>query len=250
MSVVSVRQSSVLGTVAHELRGPLSALQMTSELLDRDFDVLESQQVKVMISSIHRRALWLRGLMENLLTSASINDGQLQVVRRPTNIRNVVEDIRPVVEPLLARTQQRLRIRSSPQLPLVAGDERRLGQVLINLITNASKYSGIKTTIDLTIGVRSGKVRVTVADRGPGIPADMASRLFEPYYRAGRTDGDGMGIGLSVVRSIIEAHDGRVGVKKRAAGGSCFWFELAPLEGVVTSESSENETHDYERRIG
>jgi signal transduction histidine kinase len=78
----------------------------------------------------------------------------------------------------------------------------------------------------------------------------MASRLFEPYYRAGRTDGDGMGIGLSVVRSIIEAHDGRVGVKNRAAGGSCFWFELAPLEGVVTSESSENETHDYERRIG
>lgn len=250
MSVVSVRQPSVLGTVAHELRGPLSALQITSELLDRDFDVLEPQQVKVMISSIHRRALWLRGLMENLLTSASINDGRLQVARRPTDLRSVIEDVRPVVEPLLARTQQRLRVRGRASLPLVDGDERRLAQVLINLVTNASKYSGIKTTIDLSVGLRSGKVRVTVADRGPGIAPELAERLFEPYYRAGRTDGDGMGIGLSVVRSIIEAHGGSVGVKNRASGGACFWFELTALEPAVSSVPSENEMHDYERRIG
>ncbi len=250
MSVVSVRQPSVLGTVAHELRGPLSALQITSELLDRDYDVLEPQQVKTMISSIHRRALWLRGLMENLLTSASISDGRLQVVKRPTDLRTVVQDVRPVVEPLLARTQQRLRIRSRSALPLVVGDERRLAQVLINLVTNASKYSGIKTTIDLTIGVRAGQVRVTVADRGPGIAAEQAKRVFEPYYRGGRTDGDGVGIGLSVVHSIIEAHGGRVGVKNRAAGGACFWFELAALESLTSSPSGNSETHDDERRIG
>jgi K+-sensing histidine kinase KdpD len=250
MTVVSVSQPSILGTIAHELRGPLNALQMTSELLDRDLETLEPQQVKAMVASMHRRALWLRELMENLLASASATDGRLQVTRRVMDIRSVLDDVRPVVDPLLARKQQRLRVRSRTALPFVAADARRLAQVLINLITNACKYSGINTTIDLNMTVRAGQVRVTVADQGPGIAAEFSRRIFEPYERAGRTDSDGIGIGLSVVRSIIEAHGGRVGVKKRAAGGACFWFELAPVEGLSASLSGDIKLFEYERRLG
>lgn len=247
MSVVSVEQPNVLATIAHELRNPLSALQTTSELLDRDLELLDQAQVRSMVSSIHRRALWLRGLMENLLTAATVRDGHLQVVRRPIDLRTVVDDARPIVEPLLARKQQQLRVRARAALPIVIGDERRIAQVLINLVTNASTYAGINTRIDLTLTARGGAVRVVVGDRGPGIAADVAARLFEPYFRAGRTDGDGIGIGLSVVRSIVEAHGGRVGVKNRAGGGASFWFEIPAIAASALATSG---VADYERSVG
>jgi two-component system sensor histidine kinase KdpD len=248
MSALFVQRASDLSTIAHEMRTPLSALQTTSELLDRDFEELEQQQMRSMVSSIHRGVVWLRGLMENLLTAASVQDGRFEIHRRPIDLRDVVAEVRHLSRPLLARKQQQVRVRSARSLPRVAADERRLAQVVLNLVTNASKYSGIGTRIDVTISTRSGKVRVTVADRGPGIPAGSAARIFEPYERGGRTDGDGVGIGLSVVRSILEAHGGTVGVKNRRAGGSVFWFELSALAGFPLTQGSDFMAN--ERRVG
>jgi two-component system, OmpR family, sensor histidine kinase KdpD len=236
MTVLSV-QPSTLATVAHELRTPLTALQSTTEILDRDFEQLAPNEVRSMVSSMHRRVLWIRGLIENLLTTASLRDGRFQILRRPVDIRDVIADVRPMAEPLLGRKKQRLVVRGAPGL-LVAGDERRLGQVLLNLLNNASKYSGIGTKIDVTVAMRRGQVRVTVADRGPGVAPELATRIFEPYDRGGRTEGEGVGIGLSVVRSIVEAHGGKAGVKNRRVGGAAFWFELAPIANLASSPRS------------
>ena len=239
MSALAVQRPAVLATVAHELRGPLSALQTTTELLDRDFDILDSQQIRVMVSAMHRRTLWLRDLLENLLYAATVDDGQVKLHLRPVDLRDLMAEIAAVVEPTLQRKDQRLRIRTRAALPMVAADARRVSQVLLNLITNASKYSGAQTSIEVGVAhTRSRVVRITVADRGPGVSAEAARQIFEPYHRGGRTDGDGLGIGLSVVRSIVEAHGGRVGVKKRRSGGSIFWFELSSIGGGQADEIS------------
>lgn len=238
MSVISVRpRPAILATVAHELRGPLSAMATASEMLERDFDLLDLQQVKVMVSSINRRALWLRGLMENLLCAATVDDGRLRIQQRPVDLRALVDEVGLLLEPLLKRKAQRLRVRARPTLPFVVGDEHRLSQVLLNLLSNASKYSGTETTVDVAITMRPGAVRVTVADRGPGVTRANAGQLFEAYNRAGRTDGDGLGIGLSVVRSIIEAHNGHVGYARRGGGGAMFWFELTPISRALPEEA-------------
>jgi len=239
MSALAVQRPAVLATVAHELRGPLSALQTTTELLDRDFEILDSQQIRVMVSAMHRRTLWLRDLLENLLYAATVDDGQVKLHLRPVDLRELMAEIAAVVEPTLQRKDQRLRIRTRAALPMVAADARRVSQVLLNLITNASKYSGAQTSIEVGVAhTRSRVVRITVADRGPGVSAEAARQIFEPYQRGGRTDGDGLGIGLSVVRSIVEAHGGRVGVKKRRSGGSIFWFELSSIGGGQADEFS------------
>jgi two-component system, OmpR family, sensor histidine kinase KdpD len=248
MSAVSVQQPSLLATVAHELRTPLSALQTASEALDRDFDLLERQQMRSMVSSMYRRVLWLRGLLENLLTSASARDGRLQICRGPLDLRDLVDETRALVEPMLARKQQQLRVRIAKRLPLVAADERRLSQVLVNLVTNASKYSGIRSRIDISIAIRHRQLHVSVADRGPGIPPALARSIFEPYDRGERTDGDGLGIGLSVVKAIVEAHGGTFGVKNRRNGGAVFWFELAPMATIAPVEDIEDSKD--ERRLG
>jgi signal transduction histidine kinase len=226
MSVIFAQQPTMLATVAHELRNPISALQAASELLDRDFEILEAGQKRALIGELRRRVVSLRALTENLLSAAAIRDGRLSVVLRPVDIRVVVNDVTALVGPILDRKQQRVRARTG-RIALIAADERRIGQVLTNLLTNASKYSAAGTKIDVSASLSTrGHVRVAVSDRGPGIDRALMQRLFEPYERAGRTDGDGFGIGLSVVRSIIDAHHGRVGVKSRPGGGTTFWFEI------------------------
>jgi two-component system, OmpR family, sensor histidine kinase KdpD len=224
---------TVLATVAHELRGPLTALATSSELLAEDFLHLDPQQVKGMLAAMHRRTLWLQGLVENLLCAATIREGRLQLYRQSLSMSDLVEDVHAVVDPLLAQRGQRLRVRLPHHVPEVLADSRRLGQVLVNLILNASKFGAANTAIDLTVTARGDVIRVAVADRGPGVAPDQAQRLFEPYYRAPATAGsgkDGVGLGLSIVKSIVEAHAGSVGVESRRGGGARFWFEL-PIVG-------------------
>jgi two-component system, OmpR family, sensor histidine kinase KdpD len=218
---------TVLATVAHELRGPLTAIATSSELLAEDFLHLDPEQVKTMLGAMHRRTLWLQGLVENLLAAATIREGRLQLYRQSLSVADLLADVDAVVSPLLVQRGQHLRIRTPNDMPEVLADSRRVGQVLVNLILNASKFGAPNTSIDIGISARNGTVRVSVADRGPGVSPEQAQKLFEPYYRAPATAGsgkDGVGLGLSIVKSIVEAHGGQVGVESRRGGGARFWF--------------------------
>jgi signal transduction histidine kinase len=236
---------AVFSTVAHELRGPLMALATSAELLVADFDSLASEQIREMVVGIHCRALWLQELVENLLFDSGRREGRLTMHLQPLNLLEVVAEVRQVVSPLLRRRAQRLRIMdSAPAGPLeVRADGRRLGQVLVNLILNASKFSAPGRPIDVVLSAPAGSLRVTVADRGPGVPEELAERLFEPYFRApsipvapgsaglGATAPEGVGLGLAIVKEIVARHGGRVGVGPRRGGGARFWFELPALVG-------------------
>src|SRR6266513_3631737 len=131
---------TVLATVAHELRGPLTALATSSELLAEDFLQLDPQQVKYMLGAMHRRTLWLQGLVENLLCAATIREGRLHLYCQSLSLSDLLADVEAVVGPLLEQRGQRLRVRFAHHAPEVLGDSRRLGQVLVNLILNASKF--------------------------------------------------------------------------------------------------------------
>src|SRR5690348_11949270 len=156
---------TVLATVAHELRGPLTALATSSELLAEDYLHLDPEQVKSMLGAMHRRTLWLQGLVENLLCAATIREGRLQLNRQALRPAEVVEEVEAVVGPLLEQRGQHLRVRIGGDVPEILADSRRLGQVFINLILNASKFGAPNTRIDLTISMRNGAVRIAVADR-------------------------------------------------------------------------------------
>jgi signal transduction histidine kinase len=231
---------TVLATVAHELRGPLTALATSSELLAEDFAHLDPEQVKSMLGAMHRRTLWLQGLVENLLFAATIREGRMQLHCQALSMLDVIADVEAVVGPLLEQRGQRLRVRMGNDLPDVHADSRRLGQVFVNLILNASKFGPPNTPIDVSLSIRDAYIHVTVADRGPGVSTDRAQRLFEPYYRDPSTAGggkDGVGLGLSIVKSIVEAHGGQVGVESRRGGGARFWFTLPSAGRGVSAKS-------------
>ncbi|MDQ3700690.1 MAG: ATP-binding protein [Chloroflexota bacterium] len=222
----------VFSMVAHELRGPLMALTTSSELLVEDFAVLAPEQIRDMVGGIHCRALWLQGLVENLLAAATLQEGRLHLHIQPTNLIEVVTEVQQVVQPLLQRRGQRLRIRARGPLPDVAADSRRIGQVLVNLVLNASKFSPVGSDVEVTLGRKGDGVQVSVLDRGPGLPPELAERLFEPFYRsptAEQSGQEGIGLGLAIVKSIVERHGGRVGAENRPQGGARFWFALPQL---------------------
>jgi two-component system sensor histidine kinase KdpD len=215
--------------VAHELRAPISALVAGSEILADRLESIDPEQLREMVSVIHRGTLWMQGIVENLLCASSINAGRFYLQRHWVEPLEMIAEVQPVVAPMLSKKQQVLRTSSRGVRRSVWADGRRMGQVLVNLISNASKFTPPGEPIDLFVYSRPDYLRVTVADRGPGLAPGTASRLFEPFFRAAQTEGlsqEGMGLGLSIVKSIVESHGGRVGARNRRGGGARFWFEL------------------------
>jgi len=113
-------------------------------------------------------------------------------------------------------------------LPAVQADPARMTQVVVNLLTNASKYSPAGATITVEVAQIDGCLRVSVGDEGPGISPAERANLFHRFVRLESVDREqyGIGLGLYVVKTVVEAHDGRVGIQDRPEGGSTFWFEL------------------------
>ncbi len=226
-------RSYFLATVSHEFRTPLSTLNASIELLMNEAETMTGAEMRELLKPTYLGLRSLQTLIDNLLESSSIEAGQFSIHPQPVEINQVLTDALYVVQPMLDRRQQLLVLTEPTHLPVLYADPTRLVQVFVNLISNASKYSPSGQTIELHIEPDEEKVRISISDRGPGIPPDERANLFRRFVRlsAGESQSSsstqyGIGLGLYVVKKIVEAHAGRVGVDERPGGGSIFWFEL------------------------
>lgn len=231
----SLRQlrSYFLANITHEFRTPLSTLNASLELLMDDVDTLSPAEIRELLRPLHLSLLGLRTLIDNLLESSSIEAGRFTLRKRPGDLNQIIGAALQMVQPLLERRRQSVSLTAAPDLPVVEVDAPRLTQALVNLLTNASKYSDIGSAIDLTVEQRADAIRIAVADRGPGVPAAERAALFGRFVRVDKPDKEqyGIGLGLSVVKSTVEAHGGRAGIDNRTGGGAIFWFELPLKKG-------------------
>ena len=221
-----------LANIAHEFRTPLTALAASTELLLDQAPDLSRAELQELIGSLHLGVLGLQTLIDNLLEGASIETGRFRVYTRPVVLKSIVAEAGRVMQPLLNKYQQRLNIQLPPETLWVQADPRRTTQVLINLLSNAGKYGPDNAAIDVGAVVEGDWVRVTVADRGPGIPAAYRHDLFRQFIHPSENNSEaqyGAGLGLSVVKAIVEAQGGQVGVEDRPGGGAVFWVTI-PLE--------------------
>jgi signal transduction histidine kinase len=218
-----------LGSVTHEFRTPLAALRASVEFLVDEMTHLSRTEINELLRSIHMSVTGLQTLIDNLLESVSIEAGQFAIHPGPLEMDEVVQDAGRIMQPLLTRRNQELVVEMEPDLPLVAGDPIRLTQVLVNLLANASKYGPMGQSIRLSLtAVADNVVRVTVSDQGPGISPAVEEQLFRRFARLNKQQGaqHGLGLGLWVVKAIVTAHGGDVGVTAGADGGALFWFTL------------------------
>jgi signal transduction histidine kinase len=222
-----------LANVAHEFRTPLSALAASVELLLDQAPDLTAGELEELLTSLHLGVLGLQTLIDNLLESASIETGHFRVHPRPSNLGDIIGDAVDTMQPILDKHGQGLVVELPAAIPVVQADPRRTVQVLINLLSNASKYGPDDAEIELRVTADKRLVRIAVADSGPGIPADYRPDLFRRFVhaRSGNNKAQvGVGLGLSVVKAIVEAQGGQVGVEGQDGGGSVFWFTL-PVAG-------------------
>lgn len=221
-----------LANVSHEFRTPLSALAASAELLRDQAPELSPAELQELLISLHLGIISLQTLVDNLLESASIEAGRFRVHARPAELGNIIFEATRLLEPLAEKHNQRFVLDLPDTLPIVRADPRRTIQVLVNLLSNAIKYGPDQADITVAAALEPEWVRLTVADRGSGIPPAHRRELFSRFvYPAsdGGTAPYGVGLGLSVVKAVVEAQGGQAGVEDRPGGGSVFWFTL-PVE--------------------
>jgi len=226
-------RSYFLANISHEFRTPLAALKASVELLldgVREFSLDETQEL---VRSIHFSVTALQTLIDNLLESVSIEAGRFRVRRKRTDLNVVVDEAKMIMKPLLERRNQPLVIDLPENLPKVIVDPMRMTQVLVNLLSNASKYGPIDQPIEVCIDLEANdSLKVSVTDRGTGVFAEDKANVFRRFVRLDQKDQAqyGIGLGLSVVKTIVESHGVMVGLDERLGGGSIFWFTIPIVE--------------------
>jgi signal transduction histidine kinase len=226
-----------LASASHEFRTPLTAVAASVELLIDQAADLSPEDLRELLATLHLGVLNLHKLVDNLLESASIEAGRFRVRPRPAGLGDIIAEATATMQPLLDRHGQRLIVELPAAIPVVLADPRRVVQVLVNLLSNASNaqrgLSDSEITISAVMEGAGRTVRVLVADQGPGIPPAQRAELLKgrrfvaPPAGADPTGPTGFGLGLSVVKAIVAAHGGQLGIGDRAGGGAVVWFTLS-----------------------
>lgn len=215
-----------LAMVAHELRGPLAPMRNAVAILGRG----RPEDTHRMQLIIERQVAQMSRMIEDLIDISRTRCGRLAIAKERVSVPEIVEQAREACAPMLARRGQRLIIDGDAQVLDVMADPGRLLQILGNLLGNASKYSPDGKDIRLEVSSPGGHVALKVSDEGIGISAEALAHVFEPFMqepRASNFNHSGLGVGLSVVRELVDAHAGTVGVRSAGAGcGSCFVVTL------------------------
>lgn len=219
-----------LGMVSHELRTPITAVLGNARLLRRNDEKLSREVRAESLRDIETEAERLQRVVENMLTLSRLERG-VKVELEPVLLQRAVE--RAAARHRSRYPERMIDVRFEGNLPPVLAQEEYLDQVLQNLISNAEKYGAPDQPIELEVGRRAGRMRVSVSDRGPGIDGKRKERIFEPFVRlaeAQQSVSEGVGLGLPVCRRLVEVLGGELDVSERPGGGSCFWFELPAIE--------------------
>ncbi len=210
-------RDTILANISHEFRTPLAAQLASIELLRDGADTMPPEAQARLVRSLEHGAQRLAWLIDNLLESVRIESGQLGIRRQTFHLADIVDAARELVEPLLDRRAQSLVVERLSELPPLTGDRERLVQVFVNLLANASKFAPRDSRILIGCTFREpGQILAWVEDEGPG-PADVGDTLlFEAFRRSSGDDPEasGLGLGLFIVRSIVERHGGRVWLER------------------------------------
>jgi signal transduction histidine kinase len=228
-------KADFVANVSHDLKTPLSLIRMFGETLEmgRVTDESARQQYYRVITRESER---LSRLIDNVLDFSRIEGGGRKYDLAPTAVEPLVREILDAFSFPLTQEGFKLEVAVAPDLPPVLVDAEAVGQALANLVDNAIKYSGESKSLRVEASIEAGHLALTVEDKGIGIPPAEQERIFEKFYRVGRSETQGRrgsGVGLALVRHVAAGHGGRVTVASRPGEGSRFtiWLPLSPSRG-------------------
>jgi two-component system phosphate regulon sensor histidine kinase PhoR len=244
-------KTDFVSSVSHDLRTPLTSIRMFTEtlLLGRVKTEEERHECLQIIAQETER---LSRLTERILDFSRMEAGRKPYTMAPTAVGTAVDRALAACRPLVEEGGFELKVEVAPDLPAVQADADALIEALINLLTNAVKYSPGEKHIEVTATVEGEAVAVSVADHGIGIPRSEQQRIFEMFYRVDcrrTTEVDGSGIGLSLVKHIVDAHGGRISVDSAPGRGSRFTIHLPTSPSGVAERTDGEHSRDRGRPV-
>lgn len=230
-------KAETLQLVSHELRTPLTSIQGLSDVLLK-FSV-EAGEAQEMFSTIHSEAVRLGEIINRYLDLTRLESGAQKLAISPVQLNRTIASCLRAVAPLAAEKQIKITQQATAPIPAVEADEQLLTQAINNLLSNAIKYSPERSEVSIAAENGGGEVSVVVLDQGYGIPEADRERIFEKFYRLKRDTGAGIvgsGLGLPLVREIVERHGGHITVASAEGKGSTFTLHL-PLRPVSMKDT-------------
>ena len=230
-------KNRILSTLTHELRTPLAVIKTSTELLQEERPGPINDTQRTLLNSSLENTNRLNALVENILSQVKVEFSWFSMTRKTIDLKELIRKTALDIRPFLNTHKQELTYSYPPLLSRISGDERWLQQVLLNLIHNASKNSGEGSTLSIDVHENEETVVVTVHDQGRGIADHEISRVFNEFYQSRDPSKDlteGAGLGLTIVKNIIEKHGGRVYISSRPGGGTSVSFTLPPKKGVLS----------------
>jgi two-component system, chemotaxis family, CheB/CheR fusion protein len=226
VAVADRRKDEFLATLAHELRNPLAPIVTALELLrqpDPDLPVASLHAI------IERQVEHMVRLVDDLLDVSRITRGVIELRRQPVALGEIVSSAIETSRPHVEAEQRRLEVDLSEEPLYVDGDPARLVQIVANLLNNAGKYTSSEGRIWLQLERAGGCARISVRDDGIGIPAAMQAQVFDMFAQVDRQRSEGLGVGLNLVRSLVEMHGGTVEVHSEGSGHGSEFVVCLPL---------------------
>ncbi|KAA0944753.1 HAMP domain-containing histidine kinase [Pseudomonas sp. ANT_H14] len=223
------QQKSILAMVAHELRNPLTPISMIAERMVR----LPSDQLPRMRELIESQVQHISQLVDDLLDVSRASTGKLRINRCDVDMMKILSGAIDACGPVMVAQKQHFDAHLPDGVLMVSGDPGRLAQILQNLLANAAKYTPANGRIKLSVTVETDVLRISISDNGIGVTAKALPFIFDPYVQDAHAigfNGAGLGIGLTVVRELVEAHGGTVtGMSEGDGKGSEFVVTLPLL---------------------
>ena len=232
--------SDLIATVAHELRSPLTSVKGFTATLLAKWERFTDEQKRLMLETVDADADRVTRLITELLDISRIDAGRLQLHRRIVDMEEAVRRHVLAME-CAGQPPERFRVVAGPALPPMWADSDKIDQILGNLLENAVRHGEGTVTIELravSIGAPPGVegTEITVSDEGPGIPVELIDRVFTRFWRGNRRGGTGLG--LYIVKGLVQAHAGTIGVDRAPGGGARFRFTLpAAMPDVLTPDA-------------
>ncbi len=225
-------KNQFLGMAAHDLRSPLGIIMGYSEFLHEETANIISDEHKNMLNQIMKSSEFMLNLLNNLLDVSAIESGNLNLNLAKTDVVNLIKRNVELNNTIASKKQIIIRFIQHTEIPLILIDSEKIEQALNNLISNAIKYSPQKTEVTVLVTKNPKDVTISVKDNGQGIPEHEIEKLFKPFERTSvkSTGGEkSTGLGLSIVKKLIQGHRGKIWVESKVGEGSTFSFSL-PIE--------------------
>ena len=221
-------KSEFLATAAHELRTPLNSIVCFSKVLLERRKQLEEEKKIQFLQIINEESLGLADIISDLLSVSRIESGRgFKITKAPADIKDII--LKNVNLFQLQTDKHTFKVNTPPDLPEIEIEEDKIDQVMENLLSNAVKFSPDGGKITVTLEKTNEKVQIIITDTGIGIPKKDFAHIFEKFYRAGNASSGtmgGTGLGLGIVRYIIESHGGEIWAESELGKGSTFSFTL------------------------